>query len=163
MCQCICQSTFQCEGFALTLTLETVLCLQADFSEMKAMVSEAASGGGMEINREIFDQFDQDISQAQALLKMDKQACERVETVMVALRQGIIGLESRVAPFKTLLGPDEHEAIDEEFGAAAGGVDPQSGKVRRDTREEMRERRERSRRRGGDERINTRVYYMKSV
>ena len=109
---------------------------------MKAMVSEAASGGGMEINREIFDQFDQDISQAQALLKMDKQACERVETVMVALRQGIIGLESRVAPFKTLLGPDEHEAIDEEFGAAAGGVDPQSGKVRRDTREKKGERRE---------------------
>ena len=106
------------------------------------MVSEAASGGGMEINREIFDQFDQDISQAQALLKMDKQACERVETVMVALRQGIIGLESRVAPFKTLLGPDEHEAIDEEFGAAAGGVDPQSGKVRRDTREKKGERRE---------------------
>jgi hypothetical protein len=65
------------------------------FNELKA------SGiGGTELNREVYDTLDEDISQARAALKMNKAACERLESVLVAVRQGAMGLAQRLNPFK---------------------------------------------------------------
>lgn len=69
-----------------------------------------ASGiGGTELNREVYDTLDEDISQARAALKMNKAACERLESVLVAVRQGAMGLAQRLTPFKGMI--EHHEEM----------------------------------------------------
>jgi len=69
-----------------------------------------ASGiGGTELNREVYDTLDEDISQARAALKMNKAACERLESVLVAVRQGAMGLAQRLTPFKGMI--EHHEEL----------------------------------------------------
>jgi len=78
--------------------------LHQQFMEMKA------SGiGSTEINREVYDSMDEEILQARAALKVHKAACERLESVLVAVRQGAMGLAQRLAPFKGMI--EHHEEL----------------------------------------------------
>jgi hypothetical protein len=42
---------------------------------------------------------------------VSKAASERLQTVLVAVRQGAVGLAQRLAPFNSLLGFDEPDAL----------------------------------------------------
>jgi len=68
------------------------------FSELKA------SGiGSTELNREISDELNHKILSGRMELKVTKAACERLEGVLVALRQGATGLFQRLQTFMHLL------------------------------------------------------------
>lgn len=68
------------------------------FSELKA------SGiGSTEMNREIAEQLEREITAARVELKASNAGCERLESVLVALRQGALGLYQRLRPFGHLL------------------------------------------------------------
>ena len=61
------------------------------FSELKA------SGiGSTEMNREIAEQLEREIAAARVELKASNAGCERLEGVLVALRQGAVGLYQRL-------------------------------------------------------------------
>ena len=78
--------------------------LHQQFMEMKA------SGiGGTELNREVYDKMDEQILQAKAALKVHKAACDRLEAVLVAVRQGVMGLAQQLTPFKGLV--EHHEEL----------------------------------------------------
>eukprot|EP00949_MAST-11_sp_MAST-11-sp1_P003336 g3336.t1 len=79
---------------------------QQKFTEMKAQVAQTGVGG-MELNREIYDKLDEEILGAKAELKMNRAAAERLEGVLVAVRQGAVGLKQRLDPFKDLLTYEE--------------------------------------------------------
>jgi hypothetical protein len=73
---------------------------ESRFTELKA------SGiGSTEMNREIADKLEGEITAAKQELKQSKAACERLEAVLVALRQGVVGLYQRLRPFANLLEP----------------------------------------------------------
>jgi|ERR1712216_421327 len=89
---------------------------EQEFTELKNLVS--ASGiGGTELNREIYDKLDDDILAAKQRLKVNKSACERLENVLVAVRQGATGLTQRLQPFQGLL------TYDEELELPRTGID----------------------------------------
>ncbi len=44
-------------------------------------------------------------------VQVSKAASERLQTVLVAVRQGAVGLAQRLAPFNSLLGFDEPDAL----------------------------------------------------
>lgn len=72
---------------------------ETEFAEMKA------SGiGGTELSREIYDRMDDEIQQAKNALKVNKASCDRLESVLVAVRQGAVGLAQRLAPFNSVPG-----------------------------------------------------------
>ena len=81
---------------------------QQKFTEMKAQVAQTGVGG-MELNREIYDKLDEEILGAKAELKMNRAAAERLEGVLVAVRQGAVGPKQRLDPFKDLLTYEEQE------------------------------------------------------
>lgn len=71
------------------------------FSELKA------SGiGSTELNREIADELNHKIQSGRMELKVTRAACERLEGVLVALRQGATGLFQRLQTFTHLLEND---------------------------------------------------------
>jgi hypothetical protein len=77
------------------------------FSELKA------SGiGGTELNREIVGELMHEIQAGRMELKVNKAACERLENVLVSLRQGAIGLFQRLEGFMSLLEADGVQAGD---------------------------------------------------
>jgi hypothetical protein len=67
----------------------------------QAMIEMKASGiGGTELNREVYDKLAEEILGAKAALKVNKASSDRLEAVLVAIRQGAMGLAQRLAPFK---------------------------------------------------------------
>ena len=67
----------------------------------QAFIEMKASGiGGTEIHREVYDKLGEEILQAKAAFKVNKASCDRLEAVLVAIRQGAMGLAQRLAPFK---------------------------------------------------------------
>ena len=79
---------------------------EAEFTEMKA------SGiGGTELNREIYDKLDDEILESKQSLKVNTAALTRLDSVLVAVRQGAIGLQQRLAPFQGLLDYEDELSI----------------------------------------------------
>lgn len=88
---------------------------ETEFAEMKA------NGiGGTELSREIYDRMDDEIQQAKAALKVNKAACDRLEGVLVAVRQGAMGLAQRLAPFNDVPGLETLPPLHAESGTGAG-------------------------------------------
>ena len=90
---------------------------EARFTELKA------SGiGSTEMNREIADKLEGEITAAKHELKVSKAACERLEAVLVALRQGVVGLYQRLRPFSGLLEGEGVAAaiLPSQMGAGGG-------------------------------------------
>lgn len=85
---------------------------EASFRSMKA-----CGLGGVELNREMFSKLEDEISEARAGLKLSKASCERLEGVLVAVRQGAVGLSQRLLPFASLLGQDDDADADAAAGA----------------------------------------------
>eukprot|EP00753_Platysulcus_tardus_P011920 PLAT3323.24.p1 GENE.PLAT3323.24~~PLAT3323.24.p1 ORF type:complete len:779 (-),score=324.31 PLAT3323.24:67-2403(-) len=78
--------------------------LRRQFADLKS------SGiGGTELNREIYDKIDDDIMEEMASLKSTKASCERLEAVLMSVRQGALGLLQRLAPFQVLEHGEEME------------------------------------------------------
>jgi len=63
---------------------------------------QASDLGGTELSRERIANYESEITAARAQLKVSKAACERLEGVLVAVRQGAAGLAQRLAPFDFL-------------------------------------------------------------
>ncbi len=76
--------------------------LQKQFAELKA-----SGVGGTELNRDLYDRLDAKLAKAKASLKVNKASCDRIEAVLVAVRQGAVGLSQRLAPFSNLISPSE--------------------------------------------------------
>lgn len=63
-----------------------------------------ASGiGGFEINREVYTKMENDLLHTRNSLKVTKAACERLENVIGAIQQGVVGLYERLQPFRDVL------------------------------------------------------------
>lgn len=102
---------------------------EREFAEMKA-----SGVGNTELSREVQDRKEREIVSARAQLKVNKSACDRLEGVLVAVRQGAVGLAQRLAPFAVLDdGPTDLEADgevakgdkdDDDDLSAAGGERP---------------------------------------
>ena len=72
--------------------------LDLRFADLKA------SGiGSTETTRDIADQLEREILASRIELKASNACCERLENVLVALRQGAVGLYQRLRPFANLL------------------------------------------------------------
>jgi len=81
--------------------------VEAKFSELKA------SGiGSTELNREISDDLNAQIQGGRMELKVTKAACERLENVLVSLRQGSIGLFQRLESYMHLLESEQGQRTD---------------------------------------------------
>ena len=90
---------------------------EGTFSELKA------SGiGSTELNREVSDELDAEIQAGRMELKMTRAACERLENVLVSLRQGAIGLFQRLEHFRHLL-DSEDEGI-HQTNETSATIDP---------------------------------------
>jgi len=84
----------------------------------QAFVEMKSSGiGGSELNREVYDKLAEDILGSKAALKVNKASSDRLEAVLVAIRQGAMGLAQRLAPFKGMI---EHH---EELNIPHSGID----------------------------------------
>lgn len=84
-----------------------------------AFASMKASGlGGVELNRDMYIKLEEEIAETKAQLKVSKASSERLQHVLVAVRQGAVGLAQRLAPFNYLLG---FEDVD-PFGSSTGGA-----------------------------------------
>merc|ERR1711865_777025 len=84
----------------------------------QAFVEMKSSGiGGSELNREVYDKLAEDILGSKAALKVNKAISDRLEAVLVAIRQGAMGLAQRLAPFKGMI---EHH---EELNIPHSGID----------------------------------------
>lgn len=85
---------------------------EAQFAEMKA------SGlGGTELSREVYEQMEAEIAEARTQLKVQKASCDRLENILVAVRQGAVGLIQRLAPFDPLL-EDEGGSSKQPLGSS---------------------------------------------
>ena len=101
-----------------------------EFAQLKA-----SDLGGTELSRERIAKYEAEISTARAQLKVSKAACERLEGVLVAVRQGAVGLAQRLAPFDFLdEGPTEKKAIDDDDSSESNASDAKSS---RDTLENL--------------------------
>lgn len=90
-----------------------------EFAQLKA-----SDLGGTELSRERIAKYEAEISTARAQLKVSKAACERLEGVLVAVRQGAVGLAQRLAPFDFLdEGPTEKKAIDDDDSSESNASD----------------------------------------
>lgn len=74
------------------------------FTELKAR-----GIGTNELNREVSDELQVEIQAGRIELKTTRAACERLEKILVAMRQGAIGLFQRMEHFQTLLHDEEDE------------------------------------------------------
>lgn len=72
--------------------------LETRFADLKAR-----GLGATETSREIADQLEREIASSRVDLKASNAACERLESLLVALRQGAVGLYQRLRPFAHLL------------------------------------------------------------
>ena len=61
-----------------------------------------------------------DLPFACGALQLSKASCERLEAVLVAVRQGAVGLAQRLQPFNAVLGTDDD---DEEVASSKGAPD----------------------------------------
>jgi len=95
---------------------------------------EASGVGSAETNREVAERLEREIAAARVELKASNAGCERLEGVLVALRQGAVGLYQRLRPFGHLL---EGEgalptaamlpgAVPPSAVASAGGAGPEA-------------------------------------
>ena len=78
--------------------------------EKKFVALKASGVGGTELNREIYDRLDDEIVKAREELKANAAANKRLESVLVSVRLGAVGLAQRLGPFQNLL---DREAEDE--------------------------------------------------
>lgn len=74
---------------------------------------KASGVGSNELNREVSDQLSVEIQAGRMELKVTRAACDRLENVIVALRQGAIGLFKRLELFRSLL--DSEDDDDEQL------------------------------------------------
>lgn len=72
--------------------------LDARFAEL-----QNTSVGNTEMSRDIAEQLQREIVASRVELKVANATCERLEAVLVALRQGVVGLFQRLRPFGHLL------------------------------------------------------------
>jgi len=70
---------------------------------------KASGVGSNELNREVSDQLSTEIQAGRMELKVTRAACDRLENVIVALRQGAIGLFKRLEVFRSLLDSEDDE------------------------------------------------------
>jgi hypothetical protein len=75
---------------------------EAKFAELRA-----SGVGANELNREVSDELGAETFAARVELKVTRAACGRLEGVLVALRQGAIGLFQRLEPHRYLLDSEE--------------------------------------------------------
>jgi len=81
------------------------------FAEMKA-----TGIGSTELNREVYDKLDEEILQMKAELKVAMAASERLNEVLVAVRQGALGLVQRLQPFTNVLDPHDDLHLSQNSG-----------------------------------------------
>jgi len=75
---------------------------EAKFAEIRA-----SGVGANELNREVSDELNAEIQTARTELKVTRAACGRLESVLVSLRQGAIGLFQRLETHRYLLDSEE--------------------------------------------------------
>jgi len=84
--------------------------VQKEFSELKSV-----GIGGSELNREMYDQLDNNILEARHELKIKQGMNERLEEVLIQVRAGMLGLAARLAPFSQVLGFEDGDALSTKF------------------------------------------------
>lgn len=89
---------------------------EAKFSKLKQ-----EGIGSNELNREVSDELSAEIQAGRMDLKVTRAACERLENVLVSLRQGAIGLFQRLEPHRYLLDDDDEVHATNESSAT---IDP---------------------------------------
>lgn len=89
------------------------------------------STGAVEISRDAHEALERQISEAKAALKVHRAACERLEGIVVSVRQGAFGLAQRLQPFEELLaegeGSEAGEGDDSDADSAVGGAGGAAG------------------------------------
>lgn len=75
--------------------------------EEKFASMKASGIGGSELNREIYDRLDDEITAAKRELRKSVEANQRLEEVLVSVRLGAFGLLKRLEPFSHLIDPQE--------------------------------------------------------
>jgi len=78
-----------------------------DEAEAKLAELKASGIGTTELNREVSDELTAEILAGRLELKTMSAACSRQENVLVALKQGAIGLFKKLEPHRALLDSDE--------------------------------------------------------
>ncbi|KAJ1456265.1 hypothetical protein M885DRAFT_517706 [Pelagophyceae sp. CCMP2097] len=90
---------------------------EARFADLKA-----SGVGSSELTRDVAEQLEREIGAARVELKASNAGCDRLEAVLVALRQGAVGLYQRLRPFCHLLdgeGALPTAALEGDAGLAA--------------------------------------------
>lgn len=82
---------------------------------------QASGVGGTELSREMYDKLDHKISRAKASLRVNKASAERLESVLVAVRQGALGLSQRLSPYGHLLTSQARLELPHTVCAHVGG------------------------------------------
>lgn len=75
-----------------------------------------------QLNREVSDELESEIQAGRMELKMTRSACERLEGVLVSLRQGAIGLFQRLEHARYLLDSDDENI--HQTNESASTIDP---------------------------------------
>ena len=79
--------------------------------EEKFASMKASGIGGSELNREIYDRLDDEITAAKRELRKSVESNQRLEEVLVSVRLGAFGLLKRLEPFSHLIDPQEEAEL----------------------------------------------------